>query len=363
MNTFSNPLEKNKKIAIICNSSNIDFLKYFKSLVKYLDHSQIYFLANKTIANELNSTNQNIKTSSYVRNSFLDIYSIIDFSIALFLIIKLKWQKVKLIHFITAHSSNIPQAIFARFFGIKVAFTIHDLIPHPDKKTIFINMYNDFVIKYLSNYIVVHNKIYLNSIKKKNVEYIPLSGFEKEFINRKLNNQLLFFGRIEPYKGIENLFKLGTEFLKHKIDYKIVITGKGHINYEGNEVPSNVEIINRFISDKELKNLHEKSAFTILPYNSASQSGVIIHSYTFATPVIAYDVGALSEYIIQNNTGILVEHNDFNAVIEFLTGMTEAKYQNMQEAVIAEFEEKYDSECFANYSAKLYHKILKEKRE
>lgn len=346
-------------MAIICNSSNIDFYKYFSALVEHLEGEHIHFLANKNIVKKLELSKRKITISSFVKNSFLDVYSIVDFSVALFLLIKLKFKKVKLIHFITAHSSNIPQAFFARLLGINVAFTIHDLEPHPDKKSFFISLYNKLIINFLGNYIFVHNKAYQHKIKKKTVEHIPLSGFEKEFVRREFQKKLLFFGRIEPYKGVENLFLLGEELLNSNLEYEIIITGKGDIPYGVEKVPKNVKIINRFISDEELRTLHESCSFSILPYNSASQSGVIIHSYSYGTPVIAYDVGALSEYIIHNETGLLVAHNDFKAIIEFLTNIDKQQYQYMQDAVMTEFEGKYDSKCFARYSGESYSKILR----
>ena len=45
----------------------------------------------------------------------------------------------------------------------------------------------------------------------------------------------------------------------------------------------------------------------MLPYKRASQSGVIQIAYNFNTPIVTTDVGGLSEYIDNGNTGVLVE--------------------------------------------------------
>ena len=44
----------------------------------------------------------------------------------------------------------------------------------------------------------------------------------------------------------------------------------------------------------------------MLPYKSATQSGVIATAYEFNVPVIASKVGGLSEYVKDEETGILV---------------------------------------------------------
>jgi glycosyltransferase involved in cell wall biosynthesis len=52
----------------------------------------------------------------------------------------------------------------------------------------------------------------------------------------------------------------------------------------------------------------------ILPYNSATQSGVIVEAYRHSRTVIAYNVGAISEQIIDHKNGFIVESNN---LVEF----------------------------------------------
>jgi len=48
----------------------------------------------------------------------------------------------------------------------------------------------------------------------------------------------------------------------------------------------------------------------VLPYRSATQSGIISVAYQYNLPVIATDVGGLRETLEQDNTGLIVEKND-----------------------------------------------------
>lgn len=212
----------------------------------------------------------------------------------------------------------------------------------------------------LASRIVVHNREYESDLKSVGAYYIPLSGYRKNFKIRDFKKQLLFFGRIEEYKGIENLMLLGAYFLANELSYKIVIAGKGVLNTKGIPIPENVEVINRFIEDEELEQYHRNSSFTILPYNSASQSAVIIHSFALATPVIVYDVGSLAEYVDPGKTGYVLEHNDFKSLARILNEheLDENKFRSMQLAVIDEFENKYDSHCFCEYSRDFYRSLV-----
>ncbi len=344
------------KIAIICNSSNPDFLAYFHALKRGIKEDQFLFFANKKVKRE----DDEIILSSYTNNSFLDKYFIIDFFLSFNVIYKLKKENVKKIHFITAHSTNFFHLFWAKIFRLKTAFTIHDLVPHPGKKAMFINWYNKLIVK-SANFIVVHNEKYFELLKleKENVFYIPLSGFRLKDIDRDFNENknLLFFGRIESYKGVHNLYGLAKAFLKNGLDYKIIIAGKGKLpNVLTKEKLENIEIINNFIEEDELVALYKKCSFTILPYDSASQSGVIIHSYSYGTPVIAYDVGALSNYVLNLNTGIIVEHNDYNRIIKFLQDLNKEQYEKMRKNTIGNFIKKYSDTAFVNYSMELYMK-------
>ena len=53
-----------------------------------------------------------------------------------------------------------------------------------------------------------------------------------------------------------------------------------------------------------------KSGSIIVPYNSASQSGIIIDAYKYSRPVIAFAVGAIPEQVDDGKSGYLVEAGD-----------------------------------------------------
>ncbi|NMD12863.1 MAG: glycosyltransferase family 4 protein [Candidatus Cloacimonetes bacterium] len=123
----------------------------------------------------------------------------------------------------------------------------------------------------------------------------------------------LFFGLIKPYKGLDVLLAATKQALKAMPDLKLIIAGEVYGSSEQylqmirrlglTEV---VETHFRYIGEDEIGQLFQRSQVCVLPYKSATQSGVISTSYNFNVPVIASDVGGLSEYISPGETGLLV---------------------------------------------------------
>ena len=70
---------------------------------------------------------------------------------------------------------------------------------------------------------------------------------------------------------------------------------------------SNFKIINRFLSNEEVASLIRNCKAVVLPYISASQSGLVQTAMVYGKPVIATRVGAFSEIIKDKKNGILVQ--------------------------------------------------------
>lgn len=92
---------------------------------------------------------------------------------------------------------------------------------------------------------------------------------------------ILFFGRIEKYKGIDILYKSFCESQELQKEYTLVIAGKGRFLMQQNERNLNILFINRYIKDTEVGYLFKNAAAVVYPYISATQSGVLSLSCFF----------------------------------------------------------------------------------
>ena len=98
---------------------------------------------------------------------------------------------------------------------------------------------------------------------------------------------------------------------------KIVIAGSGENfdKYERMFVSRDRFVVyNKFIPNEMVANLFQSASIVVLPYIEASQSGVIPLAYAFGKPVVATDVGSLSEIVDDGKTGYIVPPKDPNAI-------------------------------------------------
>ena len=189
---------------------------------------------------------------------------------------------------------------------------------------------------HISNKIIVHGvnlkKILVEEFNQSpsNVNVIPhghFAHYKKWRISKSVESgyNVLFFGKILEYKGVEYLVKSEPLIRKVHPDVKITIAGSGDISpYLSYLMPdSNIEFINEFIPNSKVSELFEKCSVVVLPYTDGSQSGIVPIAYSFSKPVVVTDVGSLAEVVKDGKTGFLIEPNNSKllsqAVIKILS--------------------------------------------
>lgn len=220
--------------------------------------------------------------------------------------------------------------LFRTFKGFaKQIYTLHDPHPHDPNNNLLQSLYNRLLfnsLNYVDSFILLNHKdvSYVKKLYNKPIVVIQHASFNeydiKPVFNVKLTKTIGFFGRIEPYKGLDILVRAFVKINNPSL--KLMIAGSGSIERDIMSLIKNdnrIELINRYISEEELPNLIKNTDFIVLPYKTATQSGVIPLVFAFGKTVIATNVGALSEQV-PYNTGLLVEPTieAINTSIEFL---------------------------------------------
>ncbi len=133
-------------------------------------------------------------------------------------------------------------------------------------------------------------------------------------------NILLFFGLIRPYKGLPRLLE-ALPLILQKVDCTLLVVGEFYeeknrclhlIHTLG--LTSRVHVIDRFIPDDEVSLYFSAADLVVLPYESATQSGIVPIAYAFERPVVATRVGGLPEVVQDGETGFLVEPRNSTAL-------------------------------------------------
>ena len=121
---------------------------------------------------------------------------------------------------------------------------------------------------------------------------------------------ILFFGLIRQYKGLDILL----EAFKHLgPEYQLIIAGEPYGSFDRyqqiiDSIPdSDSRILKKldYIADSEVPLWFSAADVTVLPYRSATQSGISAVSYHFEVPMIVTAVGGLEETIGGPGTGIV----------------------------------------------------------
>jgi glycosyltransferase involved in cell wall biosynthesis len=131
---------------------------------------------------------------------------------------------------------------------------------------------------------------------------------------------ILFFGNIAPYKGLEYLVDAFQQVVTRSDNYRLIIAGnlkdcemywkdiQEMIKRDGNGGQILPKI--RYIPDDETEVYFKAADLLVLPYRHIYQSGVLFLGYSFGLPVVATDVGALREEIIEGRTGFVCRPED-----------------------------------------------------
>ena len=140
---------------------------------------------------------------------------------------------------------------------------------------------------------------------------LGMMGSDEEILSRKV---LLFFGLIRDYKGLDLLLE-AMPLLDGS--YTLVVAGENYGSFEKYSqiinserfapVRNNLILVNRYIPDGEVKVFFSAADVSVLPYRSATQSGISSISWNFDVPLITTPVGGLVESVGQAGTGMLTE--------------------------------------------------------
>jgi glycosyltransferase involved in cell wall biosynthesis len=137
----------------------------------------------------------------------------------------------------------------------------------------------------------------------------------KGSLRKRKSLELLFYGFIRPYKGLGNLIDAMT-LLKGK-DIQLTIAGEFWSDEEETRrkimslgLGGQIELRPGYHADEETAELFARSDVVVLPYSSATGSGVVPIAYHYNKPVIVTSVGGLPDVVLEHETGWIVEPDD-----------------------------------------------------
>lgn len=232
-----------------------------------------------------------------------------------------KNHPVDCVYFESFHIWNYPIILYCKRNSIPYAHCINDVIDHIGDRFIFLRRFIKNYNMKLANRIILRSEDGYNNAAKKYPQYISKMHrvdlwYSFPEYKGPEGKTVLFFGRINKYKGIDNLCKIIQA--TPKIRYVVAGKADDSVKEELEQLKTlkNVTVDEGIIPYPKMHDYFYNACCIILPYKTATQSGVILDAYRHSRPVVAFDVGALGEEIENGVTGYSVPQDDLKAMIE-----------------------------------------------
>lgn len=162
----------------------------------------------------------------------------------------------------------------------------------------------------------------------------------------------LFFGKIEPYKGVDILIEAWNQ-IRTK-DARLAIAGWCPNPVYAREIrdaiarmPVNetIELHEAFVPNDELAIWMRACDVVVLPYRNIYQSGVVFLCLRFGVPMVATNVGSLAEYI-NAETGLIARANNPAGIAEALDHFFENPGRFSRDAIMSSAAKyQWNSQC------------------
>jgi D-inositol-3-phosphate glycosyltransferase len=230
--------------------------------------------------------------------------------------------------------------LYYKLLGKKIVLTVHNVNAGVrDSKDTLLNQLTLRIQYRLADHIFVHTEKMKDELSRQFgvkvdcVTVIPF-GINNSVPNTTLTpsearqrlglgddeRTILFFGNIAPYKGLEYLTAAFRQIPAPRDRFRLIIAGwpKNCESYwttlreTMHEDVQTGRILLRagYIPDEETEVYFKAADVLVLPYRHIYQSGVLFLGYSFGLPVLAADVGALKDEIVEGKTGFIFRPED-----------------------------------------------------
>lgn len=231
---------------------------------------------------------------------------------------------------------------------------IHNMLPH--EKSILDKVFPPYFVKAMDGFVALSKSV-LDDVKSLDKENKPKTLTphplydhfgcieDKTLAINKLGldakcSYMLFFGLVRAYKGLNLLIDAFADDRLRKYPLKLIVAGEFYDDpkpyleqIERLGLSDEVVVCNKYISDDEVRNYFNAADIVVLPYKSATQSGVTQVAYHFEKPVLVTNVGGLKEIIPDGKVGYVVEPQ-YVAIADALVDFYEnGRYDSFVEGV------------------------------
>ncbi|QOI97872.1 MAG: glycosyltransferase [Flammeovirgaceae bacterium] len=237
-------------------------------------------------------------------------------------------------------------------------------------------LFNRFLVRQVDQVISVSELCRMDFIKtygypSRKVTTVPI-GLNLEPVSQSLPHDLVQFlssGKVlvhvasfVPEKNHKGLLRVIQKLVAQGKDVKVILIGDGKLRPEVEEQIKNMALTDRVLVAgyrSEVLSIMATAHMLVLPSLIEGLPGVVLEAMYCRIPVVAYNVGGISEVVKPQETGWLVEKNDeagfIEAVVEVLEGSNvERITDNAFNMVVNDF----DNRVIAKRFEKVYKEVV-----
>lgn len=283
------------------------------------DGENIVYLCSKFLPYTYQYPIKTVKIFNYnkLSNSFLKGLSYVWSYICIISILLVKRPKV--IHIQWIRSPKLDYYILGciQKLGIKVVYTVHNVIPHNNNNIKIKRSYRKYYIRV--NQIIVHSEatrkelildfnidpckinVVRHGILHIDVDKEKVFKEEEEILKTiDLKDKIVFscLGQQSTYKGSDIIIDAWrtNKNLNSNPNLVLILAGNfKNVNPDTLATYENVYIEKGYISDERYMAYLNLSSATLLPYRQISQSGALLTALSAEVPVVVSDIGGLGD--------------------------------------------------------------------
>lgn len=155
---------------------------------------------------------------------------------------------------------------------------------------------------------------------------------------------LLFFGFVRKYKGLDLLLEAMPAILEKIPDARLLVVGEyfeDQTEYqqliERLGIAERVDVVDRYIPNEEVPVWFSAADLLVLPYRSATNSGIVQIGYNFSLPSVVTDVGSLSEVVVDGHSGIVIPDAEPQTLADAVErAFTEGTLERLRQGIVEE---------------------------
>src|SRR5438876_4990529 len=203
---------------------------------------------------------------------------------------------ISIFHNVVPHENRLGDKFLTRMFLRKIDGAV---VLNENSKADLVRLNNR--VKFISGFHPIYD------FYGKKIDSVSARGSLSIRLDKKV---ILFFGLIRDYKGLDLLIEAMKELSD---EYVLLIAGEVYGSFEKyqkiideHRLQARILLHTKYIPDKEVPLYFSAADVCILPYRTATQSGITGMAYHFELPLIVSNAGGLSEVVREDLTGIVL---------------------------------------------------------